>query len=226
MSRIQTAYEHRYRELLLRFGARRPDQGVNWLLQRVERLREQNKLSLADSLTCAARELAAKSLKTRHPLAYRAQNIRFYCDCGLGGLARWLRASGYEAFWKPKIDDHELLRAAKELSAALLTTDSVLMERRVLREHIIPALWLPPTLSIEEALAFVFHEFGLKAGEPRCMSCGGELRRESKQALKDKIPPKTYKWVDQYFVCSRCGKLFWRGTHWHKIENELQKMAQ
>lgn len=225
MSRIQTAYEHQYRELLLRFGARRPDKGVNWLLQRAERLREQNEVSLADSLTRVARDLAAKSLKTRHPASADGTSIRFFCDSGLGGLARWLRGSGYEAFWQPSIDDYELLQEAKKLSATVLTTDSLLMERRVVRDHVIPALWLPPTLSIPEALAFVFHEFGLKTRQPRCMSCGGELRRESKETLRERIPPKTFKWLDEYFVCSRCGKLFWRGTHWHKIENELHKLT-
>lgn len=226
MSRIQGAFEHRYRELLLRYGARRVDQGVNWLVDRARQFRERNEVSLADSLTHVARELAAKSLKTRYPLAHAGEKMRFFCDSGLGGLARWLRGSGYEAFWEPQIDDDELLRVTKRLSATLLTTDSMLMERRVLRDRIIPALWLPPTLSIAEALAFVFHEFGLKAGEPRCMSCGGELRRESKEALRERIPPRTFKWLDEYFVCSRCGKLFWRGTHWHRIDCELKKVAQ
>jgi uncharacterized protein with PIN domain len=225
VSRIQSAYEHRYRELLLRFGARRLDQGVNWLAQRAEQLKKQEALSPADALTHVARDLAAKSLKTRHPVS-DANNIRFFCDSGLGGLARWLRGSGFEAFWEPSIDDFELLQKAQKLSATVLTTDSLLMERRVVRDHVIPALWLPPTLSIPEALAFVFHEFGLKKREPRCMSCGGELRRESKEALRERIPPKTFKWLDEYFVCSRCGKLFWKGTHWHRIENELEKMTR
>jgi uncharacterized protein len=225
MSRIQNAYEHRYRELLLRFGARRLDQGVEWLVHRAQRLKKQAELSPADALTQVARELAAKSLKTRHPSS-DGSNIRFFCDSGLGGLARWLRGSGYEAFWEPSIDDFELLQRAQKLSATVLTTDSLLMERRVVRDHVIPALWLPPTLSIPEALAFVFHEFGLKARQPLCMSCGGELRRESKEALRERIPPKTFKWLDEYFVCSRCGKLFWKGTHWNRIENELRKMTQ
>jgi uncharacterized protein with PIN domain len=224
MSRIQSAYEHRFRELLLRFGARRPEKGVEWLVQRAERLKKQEDLSLADALTRVARALAAKSLKTRHP-ASDANNLQFFCDSGLGGLARWLRGSGYEAFWEPSIDDFELLQRAKNLSATVLTTDSLLMERRVVRDHVIPALWLPPTLSIPEALAFVFHEFALKTREPRCMSCGGELRRENKEALGPHIPPKTYRWLDEFFVCTRCGKLFWRGTHWHRIQSELQKMT-
>jgi uncharacterized protein with PIN domain len=224
VSRIQSAYEHRYRELLLRFGARRPDQGVHWLVQRAERLKNQEDLSPAAALTQVARELAAKSLKTRHP-ACDGSNIQFFCDSGLGGLARWLRGSGYEAFWEPSIDDYELLQQAKKLSATVLTTDSLLMERRVVRDQVIPALWLPPTLSIPEALAFVFHEFGLKTRAPRCMSCGGELRQETKESLSDRIPPKTYRWLDEYFVCTRCGKLFWRGTHWNRIQTELQKMT-
>jgi uncharacterized protein len=225
MSRIQNAYEHRYRELLLRFGARRLDQGVQWLLDRAGRLKEQEELSPADALTRVARELAAKNLKTHHP-AWDGSNIRFFCDSGLGGLARWLRGSGYEAFWESSIDDYELLQRAQKLSATVLTTDSLLMERRVVRDHVIPALWLPPTLSISEALAFVFHEFGLKAREPRCMSCGGDLRRESKEVLRERIPPKTFKWLDEYFVCSRCGKLFWKGTHWNRIADELRKMTK
>jgi len=224
MSRIQSAYEHRYRELLLRFGARRPDQGVHWLVQRAEFLKKHQDLSPAAALTHVARELAAKSLKTRHP-ASDGNDIRFFCDSGLGGLARWLRGSGYEAFWEPSIDDFELLQQAKKLSATVLTTDSLLMERRVVRDYVIPALWLPPTLSIPEALAFVFHEFGLNTRAPRCMSCGGELRQESKDVLGDRIPPKTYRWLDEYFVCTRCGKLFWRGTHWNRIQSELQKMT-
>jgi len=223
MSRIQNAYEHRYRELLLRFGARRLDHGVQWLVRRAERLKIQQELSPADALTQVARELAAKSLKTRHP-ASDGNTIRFFCDSGLGGLARWLRGSGYEALWEASIDDYELLQRAQKLSATVLTTDSLLMERRVVRDHVIPALWLPPTLSIPEALAFVFHEFGLKTRDPRCMSCGGELRRESKEALRERIPPKTFKWLEEYFVCSRCGKLFWKGTHWNRIADELRKM--
>src|SRR5438105_13451435 len=109
-------------------------------------------------------ELAARPFfKKRNSL--RSPTL-FLCDAGLGGLARWLRAAGHDAGWQPDIDDAELLREARKLSATILTTDSMLMERRLLRDRIIPALWLPPTLKIPEQLALVFGEFGLKVGEP------------------------------------------------------------
>jgi uncharacterized protein with PIN domain len=84
--------------------------------------------------------------------------------------------------------------------------------------------WLPPTLGIPEQLALVFREFGLTLRVPRCMSCGGELRRGDKEALKERIPPKTYRWLDEYFVCARCGKLFWHGTHWRRIAKALKAL--
>ena len=150
----------------------------------------------------------------------------FLCDAGLGGLARWLRAAGHEALWEASIDDADLLREARKLSATILTTDSMLMERRLLRDRVISALWLPPTLKIPEQLALVFRELGLKVGEPRCMACGGELIRGDKEALRERIPPKTYRWLDEYFLCRRCGKLFWRGTHWERIRRKLGEVTR
>jgi len=151
--------------------------------------------------------------------------VLFWCDAGLGGLARWLRAAGHEANWRPDIADEELLREAQNTSATILTTDSLLMERRLLRDGIIPALWLPPILTIAAQLDLVFREFNLLVGEPRCMTCGGELVRTEKEALRERIPPKTYRWLDEYFVCGRCGKLFWRGTHWERINRQLKLAA-
>ena len=145
----------------------------------------------------------------------------FYCDAGLGGLARWLRAAGHEALWDPEIDDSQLVREAGRLRATVLTTDSLLMERRVLRDGLVPAFWVPPTLRVPEQLALVFREFGLTVGEPRCMSCGGELVPVDKETMRERIPPKTWLWLDEYFVCSRCDQLFWKGTHWRQIGNQL-----
>src|SRR5204862_7133916 len=134
-------------------------------------------------------------------------DLHFFCDAGLGGLARWLRAAGYEAEWEAGIDDDELLQKAAAISATILTTDSMLMERRLLRDRIIPSLWLPPTLRIREQLHLVFRELRLILRGARCMSCGGALVRGDKESLRGRIPPKTCLWQDEYFVCSRCGKV-------------------
>ncbi len=193
-----------------------------WLVAKARRLSASDGLSLADALAEVYEQLASR--RAFQQSASQPAPVLFLCDAGLGGLARWLRGAGYEAAWQPDIADDELLRQARKLAATVLTTDAMLMERRVLRDRIIPAFWLPPTLSIPEQLALVFREFGLAPQAPRCMSCGGALRRVSKEALRERIPPRTYRWLEEFFVCARCDKLFWHGTHWHRIVAALDKL--
>jgi uncharacterized protein len=220
VSRIRKAYQVRFRTLLQHARARRLEQGVQWLVAKAGRLSARERIPQPDALTQVYEQLTARPPFRR--IAPTPMPGVFWCDAGLGGLARWLRAAGYDAVWRPDIADDELLREARGIAATILTTDSLLMERRVLRDRIVPAYWLPPTLGIPEQLALVFREFGLAPGEPRCMSCGGELCRVEKEALRERIPPKTYRWLDEYFVCRRCGRLFWRGTHWTRIEQQLK----
>jgi uncharacterized protein with PIN domain len=224
MSRIQKAYEAQFLTLLRRAGARRPEQGVQWLLARADNLSASARLPITEALTRTHHTLADR-LARRPAVNTAAEPRRFFCDAGLGGLARWLRAAGYEADWEDGIADDALLRAARLGAATLLTTDSMLMERRLLRDGVVPALWLPPTLSLAAQLERVFREFGLSVRAPRCMACGGELRPEQKEALRERIPPRTYRWLDEFFVCGRCHRLFWHGTHWFKIQRRLAEVA-
>ena len=223
MSRIRKAYQVRFRTLLQRVRARRLEEGVQWLVEKARRLSRTEQIPLVDAFTRVYGALAQR--KPFRNLASKPVPARFWCDAGLGGLARWLRGTGYEAFWRPDIDDDDLLQEARREDATILTTDSLLLERRVLREGLIPALWLPPALGIVEQLGLVFREFHLAPGHPRCMTCGGELKRVDKEALHERIPPRTYRWLDEYFLCTVCGKLFWHGTHWLNIQRRLAGVA-
>ena len=247
MSRIRKAYENRFCALLRELNARRLDQGVRWWSDHARRLCESDGISMTHAFERSvallrlrvdtfsgrrpqledsdpAPDSRMRSARKANPLQPDARPV-FLCDAGLGGLARWLRAAGYEAFWQPDIDDAELLREAQRRRATVLTTDSLMMERGILRDGIILAFWLPPTLTMKEQLALVFREFRLAIREARCMTCGGELRPVEKECVRERIPPRTWHWVDEYFVCASCNQLFWRGTHWRKISVQLAKCS-
>lgn len=230
MSRIAKAYEVKFRVILTRLHARRMEQGLRWLMLRARQLEQQKNISPAHALAeVHAHALNSVRIFLRNqkpgaeslPLA-QPPEIHFLCDAGLGGLARWIRASGYLAIWIPDIDDDDLLVEGERLGAIILTTDSMLMERRVLRDNILPAVWVPPTLTMLEQLNLVFQELDLEQRDSRCMACGGELVEVEKEAVRDRIPPRTLKWLDEFYQCTQCGKLFWHGTHWQKITNRLK----
>jgi hypothetical protein len=235
MGRIQQAYEARLRALLRPLNARRPERAVQWMLAQAQSICAQRgaALPLALAQVCARTQRRLDEWRShRHRSGDSGDNppkkeapARFYCDAGLGGLARWLRAAGYPAEWRADIDDQELIREARRLDATLVTTDSLLMERRIIRDGNVPALWVPPTLGIREQLALLLQELNLPLREPRCMACGGELRAVDKEAVRQRIPPRTYRWLDEYFECDRCGKLFWHGTHWQRIRSRLLEQS-
>jgi uncharacterized protein with PIN domain len=145
----------------------------------------------------------------------------FHCDCGLGGLARWLRAAGYDARFWPSIADSDLVTETIHSSAVLLTTDEPLMKRAAVTWGVVPALLVPLDVGKHRQFAFVSQRLSLPHRSPKCMACGGSLTMVDKESVRERIPPRTFPWIDDYYECSRCRKLFWPGTHWQRVIQQL-----
>jgi len=147
------------------------------------------------------------------------------CDAMLGGLARWLRAAGYDAEFVYGIDDRTLISQAKCTNAIILSSDRRIFERNIIKDGTVKALFVPRDMNKHEQLAFVLKKLDLPILQiPRCMSCGGELVELSKDQAKGLVPPKAYSAYNHFWRCQRCGKLFWRGTHWQKISKVLSTL--
>src|SRR4051794_32190483 len=150
-------------------------------------------------------------------------NLAFACDAMLGGLARWLRAAGYDAYWQEGIDDWEIVRLAQRDRRLLLTSDTGILRIGIVRDGEVPALFIPHGLDKQRQLAFVLRELGLPLREPRCMACGGKLLELAKEQVGDRVPVRTKAWMERYYECAGCRKLFWQGTHWRQVAARLQR---
>lgn len=150
---------------------------------------------------------------------------RFLCDPSLGGLARWLRAAGYEASLAPAVPGHRLPDEALKRGLVLLTTEAEVLDRRIVADGSLLVVWVPSALTMREQLRMVMRELGLRLREPRCMACGGAQVPTPKESVRPRIPPRTARWKDEYFVCAACEKLFWQGTHWERIARALAGAA-
>jgi hypothetical protein len=150
---------------------------------------------------------------------------RFLCDAMLGGLARWLRAAGYDAEFEYGIEDGELIRRALDSGRTVLSSDGPLFDRNVIRRGEADALYVPQQLSKLEQLRFVMRERDLPLRTPRCMACGGPLTEVPKHTVTDEAPPLAYRNCEKFWRCGRCGKLLWHGTHWERITRRLAEAA-
>jgi uncharacterized protein with PIN domain len=231
MGRIEAGFRRRFRELLARVRPRRLEFGVELLMGRARERARREALEDVDALTRLYEEtrtrverrlaVMAACEATPSPSAPSPAEPHFLCDGSLGGLARWLRAAGYRAQTTGGARD-ALLRESLRTGATLVTTDARLPDRKAVRDGVIAALWVPSGLDVVRQLAMVLRDLGLRPRDPRCMACGGRMEPVEKAEVADRIPPRTALWLDTYFTCGKCGRLFWKGTHWERIEQRLR----
>jgi uncharacterized protein with PIN domain len=151
--------------------------------------------------------------------------LLFACDAMLGGLARWLRAAGYDASWHEGIPDPDLVRLAHAEGRFVLSSDGDIFQFALVRAGIVPALFVPRNLPIREQLAHVLRQLRLSLREPRCMACGGGLTELTRAQAAGHVPARSLAAHERFWRCERCGKVYWHGTHWQQIAADLRQAA-
>lgn len=140
-------------------------------------------------------------------------------DSMLGSLARKLRLYGLDAEYEPRASDQELLSRARDEGRVLISSDRALVARA---KRLGVAALLVEAGGDAEALAQVFLGLGLRPeglspDRARCSRCNGEVARASKRSVRDKVAPRTFSAYSAFYICRRCGKVYWEGAHWRRI---------
>jgi uncharacterized protein with PIN domain len=150
--------------------------------------------------------------------------VKFVVDGMLGKVARWLRMLGYDTKYFNDMSDDEILKVASEEKRILLTKDYQFFKKANI--HGVRAIFVEGETHIEK-LANLSKQLNIKLeiniNYSRCPKCNAEIRPINKEAVKDKIPPSTYRIHNEFWVCSKCGQVYWKGSHWIKINNALNQ---
>lgn len=147
--------------------------------------------------------------------------MKFILDDMLGKLARWIRIMGYDAKYFHKISDDELIKQAKDEGRILLTRDRSLAKRFAV------SCLLIKTQDIESQLNYVIKRFGLDINNifTRCPSCNGKLEEIEKEKVYNNVPDFVFSSYDNFSICKACLKYYWKGPHWEKIKESLNKLT-
>lgn len=153
----------------------------------------------------------------------RGEKPRFIADNMLGGLARWLRILGYDTVYERNMPDWMVLQRAELEDRIILTRDRAL-HRRALKKGLSSVfIW---GIEVDEMLAQLASSTGIELSvdfsETRCPEDNAQLVKVDKDKIKDKVPRRVYELHDDFWLCPRCGKAYWVGNHWKKIEEVLE----
>jgi uncharacterized protein with PIN domain len=148
---------------------------------------------------------------------------RFIVYSMLGSLARWLRMMGYDTVYAKNWHDARIIETAEKEGRIIVTRDHGLYVRAVKRG--LTAILVPEVL--EDALALLALRFGIPLevdpDRSRCPLCNAPLRKASPEEVRGKVPPRVLERYSEFWVCTGCGQVYWRGGHWRGIEKTLSE---
>ena len=135
----------------------------------------------------------------------------------LGTLAKWFRILGYDTLYDPALDDDQLVRIARADNRMLLTRDKQLAERRGVR------VLLVTDEHLEDQIRQVLSVLQLVPDRSfsRCPVCNGALEVADREAARAHVPAYVAQTHKAFRRCPDCERIYWRGTHWKRMERNL-----
>ena len=168
--------------------------------------------------------LSIAGVQRLRPLPLR--DTRFVLDVHLEKLARSLRLLGFDVDFIRGRDDGELARISEREKRILLSRDRQLMMRKIVSR----GLYVHSTHP-EEQVVEVLERLQLRdrcRPFTRCVECNGMIGKfdiddpQSREAAAG-IPPGVRAWCREYYRCSGCGRVFWKGSHYEKLKKRVEK---
>jgi len=150
------------------------------------------------------------------------RNPKFIVDVHLGTLAKYMRMIGLDTFYQNNYHDYEIIEISLEEKRTILTKDRDLLKR----SSVTHGYWIRNE-NPEKQLKEIINRFDLKneiKEFSRCLECNTVLIYIEKEKVQDRLPPKVIQWHDDFFYCSKCDKIYWKGSHFDKMKSLIDKV--
>ena len=145
---------------------------------------------------------------------------RFLVDQMLLRLGRWLRLVGKDVANAGEVDDRELVQKSRLENRTLITRDRDLAE--LCRISGVDCILINSNGLNDQMKEMARIGIKLQLNPQRCTICNGTLREPVKCIDNENGHLQNIK---KTWECEDCGKLYWAGSHWKKIEEILEKIC-
>jgi uncharacterized protein with PIN domain len=145
----------------------------------------------------------------------------------VGKLARWLRMMGFDSLFFDGPDDGDMVRQALAEDRVILTRDTEIMERRVVKNGQLKVILMESEIP-DKQIRQVLDSIDLKSQfRPftRCLECNELLAEKTREDVENRVPKYVFQNHNQYMECPACHRIYWRGTHWEAMIKKLEALA-
>ncbi len=147
---------------------------------------------------------------------------KFVADTHLGKLAASLRMLGFDTYYQNDSSDEALVEITNVENRMLLTRDVGILKRSAVKHG-----YFVRATHFRQQLLEVLERFSLfSATTPfqRCMRCNARLQQVAKDLIVEQLPPKVRSLHSEFHLCPNCGRLYWKGTHYCKMQQWIARL--
>ncbi|WP_413289326.1 Mut7-C RNAse domain-containing protein [Bdellovibrio sp. HCB337] len=149
-------------------------------------------------------------------------DFKFVVDVNLGKLAHFLRMLGFDVVYNRNLEsDEELARISFVENRVLLTRDAELLKRKIISQGYFVHNHLP-----KEQVLEVLRRFDLGRSIhlcSRCLDCNILIVPVPKERVAEQLPPLVKQFYQEFFVCPKCSKIYWEGTHFEHMKKSVEE---
>jgi hypothetical protein len=148
-------------------------------------------------------------VKLTIPDTFQPSGQRFVVDLMLMRLGRWLRLMGQDVANPGNGSDWEIRDQAAREHRTVITRDRRLWQSCLKIER--PCILIFSSRIEEQLLEMAGAGLPMRLDPQRCTLCNEPLEQMAQGR--------------EQWRCRRCDKLYWRGSHWRKMEEMLEKIG-
>jgi uncharacterized protein len=165
-----------------------------------------------------------KTIKTRiNAMPGSAQ--KFICDSMLGRLAKGLRMLGFDTLYARTLNPQPLVQTALDQQRVILTRRTTFPKKTpsgsILCIH---------SNSPKEQLREVITAYPIDAAAVKpftiCLRCNAALAAIEKEAAAGHVPDYVYATVEHFSACPTCGRVYWKGSHYANMADDILKITE
>ena len=149
------------------------------------------------------------------------RDLTFICDVHLGKLCKYMRMLGLDTAYSNQFSQSEIIAISQQERRILLSRSYHLTRSRMVTR----SYWIRSSDPLEQIRDLIVKLDLSNLTDPltRCLTCNEKLVPVEKQEISHRLQGLTAKYYFEFFQCSSCDQIYWKGSHFENMVDFIQQ---